>query len=384
MDLHAIDTQGSWEAPIGTARVLFGSGRLAELGEVTAGLGVRRPLLVSDPGLRAAGHPAVAEAALSHAGLETAVWYGAAENPTAADVERGAQAAARHRADCLVAVGGGSTMDCAKGINFICTNGGAMTDYLGYGKATRPLLPSVGVPTTAGTGSEAQSYALISNTETHDKMACGDPGAGFRAVILDPELPRTAPPAVAARSGLDALSHAVESFVTTRRNALSSATSRAAWRLLDGALETVLARPTNGLAWAQMLLGAHLAGAAVEQSMLGAAHATANPLTARYGVTHGAAVMLMLPWVVRFNGAVCETLYRELTGSASAAASEALARRLETLRAAGGLPATLREVDVERGDLPPLARLATSEWTAGFNPRPVGEEEVRRLYEAAY
>ncbi len=184
MDLQSIDTKGSWEAPIGAVRVLFGRGRLAEIGEVTAGLGVRRPLVVSDAGLRAAGHPAMAEGALHAAGLETASWYEAAENPTAADVERGAAAAADHRTDCLVAIGGGSALDCAKGINFVFTNGGSMIDYRGYGKATRPLLPSVGVPTTAGTGSEAQSYALISDTETHEKMACGDPEASFRASLL--------------------------------------------------------------------------------------------------------------------------------------------------------------------------------------------------------
>ena len=384
MDLQSIDTKGSWEAPIGAVRVLFGRGRLAEIGEVTAGLGVLRPLVVSDAGLRAAGHPATAEAALDAAGLATASWCEAAENPTAADVERGAEAAADHRTDCLVAIGGGSAMDCAKGINFVFTNGGSMIDYRGYGKATRPLLPSVGVPTTAGTGSEAQSYALISDSETHEKMACGDPEASFRAVILDPGLASTAPPEVTATSGLDAISHAVESYVTARRNPISSEYAHAAWRLLDGALESVLSRSTNDQAWAEMLLGAHLAGAAIEQSMLGAAHAAANPLTARHGVTHGVAVMLMLPWVVRFNGEACEPLYRELTGNDAETADVTLARRLETLRRAGGLPSTLREADVERSDLPELARLATTQWTARFNPRPVGEEEFRSLYEAAY
>jgi alcohol dehydrogenase len=383
MELRRLDTTGSWEATFGPVRVLFGAGRLAELGEVTAALG-RRPLLVSDPGLRAVGHAAAAEAALAAAGLETASGDGAAENPCAGDVGRGVEAAAEHRADCLVAVGGGSAMDCAKGINFVLTNGGSMVEYRGYGKATRPLLPSVGVPTTAGTGSEAQSYALISHDETAEKMACGDPGASFRVVILDPDLPRTAPFRVAAASGLDAVSHAVESFVSTRRNRLSMDYAGAAWRLLDGALETALARPAKRRVWAEMLLGAHLAGAAIEQSMLGAAHATANPLTARHGIAHGAAVMLMLPWVVRFNGEVCEPLYGELIGDGGGGATAALAGRLETLRAVGQLPGSLREAGVERADLAELARLAAGQWTAGFNPRPVGHEELRSLYESAY
>ncbi len=385
MEIQTIETTSRWEDTIGDVRVLFGAGRLAELGEVTSGLGVRRPLLVSDPGLRAAGHPAAAEAALAAAGLTVASWYGASQNPTSADVQRGAAAAASHRADGLVALGGGSAMDCAKGINFVYTNGGSMAGYQGYGKARRPMLPSVAVPTTAGTGSEAQSYALISDPTTGEKMACGDPGASFRTAILDPALLPTAPPAVLASSGLDAISHAVESHVTTRRNARSAGYAGAAWRLLDGALETVLARPANESPWAQMLLGAHLAGAAIEQSMLGAAHAAANPLTARHGVAHGAAVMLMLPWVVRFNGEICEPLYRELIEAPPGVpASESLARRLEALRAAGDLPATLRQVGVAAADLTGLARLAATQWTAAFNPRPAGEPELRRLYEAAF
>lgn len=389
MDWTSDELKGSWQGLIGTVGVSFGAGRLAEVGTVAAGLGIARPLLVTDPGVFGSGHATAAAAALDAAGLEVVTFDGVGENPTDSDVARGAEAAAEHRADGLVAIGGGSPMDCAKGINFVYTNGGSMSDYRGYGRASRTLLPSVGVPTTAGTGSEAQSYALIANSETHEKMACGDPGASFRAVILDPELPRTAPPSVVAMSGLDALSHAVESYVTTRRNPLSSEYAGAAWQLLEGALETVMARPANRRAWSEMLLGAHLAGAAIEQSMLGAAHAAANPLTARHGVAHGTAVMLMLPWVVRFNRETSEPLYRQLIGTSNGAdsgngAAETLARRLETLRAAGGLPATLRQVGVERTELAELARLAASQWTAGFNPRPVGAEELRRLYEAAF
>ena len=383
MDWTSDEFKGSWQAAIGAVDVRFGTGRLSEVGELARDLALSRPLLVTDPGVRAAGHAEAAARALESCGLAVAVFDEVGENPTSLEVARGAARAAAHGADGLVAVGGGSAMDCAKGINFVSTNGGTMADYRGYGRARRPLLPSIGVPTTAGTGSDAQTYALISDAETGEKMACGDPGAGFRAVILDPDLPRTAPRTVAAGSGLDAVAHAVESFVTTRRNARSADYARHAWRLLDGALETALGGTANGDAWAEMTLAAHLAGAAIEQSMLGAAHAAANPLTARHGVAHGAAVMLMLPWVVRFNGERCEPLYRELTGIGRGA-SEALARRLEELRRAGGLPTRLRQVGVRRPELAELGRLAAVQWTAGFNPRPVGATELGRLYEAAY
>ena len=148
-------------------------------------------------------------------------------NPDTAMVERGRLLAAEAQVDSIVALGGGSSLDCAKGINFVLTNGGNARDYRGYGKATRPMLPMIGVPTTAGTGSEAQSYALISDAETHEKMACGDPGAAFRIALLDPELTVSQPPPVTAIAGYDAISHAVEVVRHHAAHAVSLTSSRA-------------------------------------------------------------------------------------------------------------------------------------------------------------
>src|SRR6185437_5330607 len=139
--------------------------------------------------------------------------------------------------DSLVAIGGGSSLDCAKGINFVLTNGATMREYRGFGKAARPMLPAIGVPTTAGTGSEAQSFAIISDAETHAKMACGDEKAAFRIVILDPELTVSQPREVTAIAGYDAISHAVEAFVTKTRTPDSQAVALEAWRLLDANYE---------------------------------------------------------------------------------------------------------------------------------------------------
>ncbi|MCZ6727800.1 MAG: iron-containing alcohol dehydrogenase, partial [Acidobacteria bacterium] len=187
-------------------RVAFGAGRLAELGELAAEIGGRRALLVTDPGLVAAGHAASACAALRIAGLEVELFDAVSPNPTTREVEAGTEIAAERSIDLIVALGGGSAMDCAKGINFLLTNGGRMEDYWGFGKATKRMLPSIGVPTTAGTGSDAQSYALISQAETHRKLAGGDPTARDRVVILDPALLATIPRRVAAATGRDALS----------------------------------------------------------------------------------------------------------------------------------------------------------------------------------
>ena len=209
-------------------------------------------------------------------------------------------------------VGGGSSMDCAKGANFLLTNGGQMSDYWGLGKATRPMLPLVAVPTTAGTGSEAQSYAIISDPDTHAKMACGDPKAAFRVVVLDPALTVSQPRAVTAIAGYDAISHAVESYVTSRRSEISNLFAHDAWRLRDTHYEQVLAEPADLTARGAMLLGAHEAGIAIEQSMLGGTHACANPLTSRYGTTHGVAIAVMLPHVVRWNAGLVSARYAEL------------------------------------------------------------------------
>jgi len=312
-----------------------------------------------------------------------------AANPDTAMVERGRLFAASQGIDSIVALGGGSSMDCAKGINFLLTNGGCMQDYWGYGKAIQSLLPMIGVPTTAGTGSEAQSYALISDVETHVKMACGDPKAAFRVAILDPELTISQPQAVTAVAGYDALSHAVESYVSTKGNTLSQSFSREAWRLLEKNYERALGNPGDLEARAAMQLGACYGGMAIENSMLGAAHACANPLTARYGTEHGRAIALLLPSVVRWNAPNATERYHELLlahGSrvSQNEAAEFLASRLESLATVAGLETRMEASGVPREDLPALAEEAAKQWTGRFNPRPFGIQEALEVYEWAF
>lgn len=216
-------------------------------------------------------------------------------------------------------------------------------------------------------------------------MACGDKKVGFRRVILDPLLVSSVPSAVAGIAGIDAVSHAVESYVTTRRNPVSQMLAREAWRLLESGLPEVVGGRGEIETWSGMLLGAHLAGAAIEQSMLGAAHACANPLTARFPLPHGVAVGLMLPHVVRFNAAHVGVLYDELRLAADPTGAPALLEeRICELRSLAGLPERLRDCDVPRSCLPELAAEAERQWTAGFNPRPLTRAELLELYEAAY
>jgi alcohol dehydrogenase len=369
-------------------RVVFGDGAFERLGELARELSFTRTLVVADRGIVAAGLVQRAAASLDAAGVSASFFHDFDANPDSRMVEAGrAHAVSTGTIDSIVAVGGGSSLDCAKGINFVLTNGGTMRDYRGHGKATQPMLPSIGVPTTAGTGSEAQSYALISDAETHAKMACGDPKAAFRIAILDPSLTLTQPREVTAVAGYDAISHAVESFVTTRRSEISDLFARDAWHRLDRYYERVLSIPHDSRARGAMLLGAHQAGIAIEQSMLGATHACANPLTARYGTTHGVAIAVMLPHVVRWNAEHVGSRYAELLQADPhdpIAAAEQLARRLEDLRRAAELPATLRELGVPGEDFAALAADAATQWTGTCNPRPFDAASAHALYELAY
>jgi len=375
--------------PLG--RVVFAPGAVARLGEVVRDLGGKRVLLVTDPGLEHAGHPRRAVQSLRAAGLDVFTFDGVKENPTEREVAAGVVFAKTHAIDAIVAVGGGSSMDCAKGINFLLSNGGRMADYKGFGRATKPMLPSVGVPTTAGTGSEAQCYALITDEKTHLKMACGDKKAAFRVSILDPEVTVSQPKVVTAVTGIDAVAHAVESFVCTKRNPLSQMYSLAAFRHLEPNFERVMAHPADLAARAAMLLGAHFAGMAIESAMLGVCHSCANPLTAHYGITHGVAIGVMLPHVVRFNAAADPAvggLYAQLLGDPAGRngtpAADALADRVTELLGAAGLPKTLKECGVSDSILHLLAEEANEQWTARFNPRPVTEADIHRLYQTAW
>jgi alcohol dehydrogenase len=373
-------------------RIVFGPGKLAELGEVAAGLGIKRALVVSDPGIIAAGHTPQGVRSLERHGTTSTIFDRVAENPTTVHVEAGTAIAREFRPDLIIGIGGGSSMDCAKGINFLYSCGGRMQDYWGEGKATGPLLPMIAVPTTAGTGSETQSYALVADAETHVKMACGDKRATFRAAILDPELTLTQPARVTALTGIDALSHALESFVTKRRNALSLSFSREAWMFLAPNIGRVLAEPSDIEARGAMQIGACMSGLAIENSMLGAAHALANPLTAKYGVAHGEAVAIVLPHVIRRNGRQVDTWYEELIGCIPHShrqredntPSAAIASFIVSISRQAGVATTLRAKGVQQCDLPLLANAANQQWTGKFNPVDFTTDDYLELYEKAF
>ncbi len=369
-------------------RIVFASGAIHRTGELAHELGFRRTLLVADAGVRDSGYVATATHALEVAGITAHVFSDFGPNPDGAMVAAGAEFARPLGVDSIIGLGGGSSLDAAKGINFLLTNGRSIADYRGYGKASTPLLPMMGIPTTAGTGSEAQSYAVISDPETHTTMACGDPSAAVRIAILDPDLTATAPHHVTAMAGFDAIAHAVETAVTTRRTPLSDLFSHHAWKLLNEAYPRVLAGASDAEARGMMMLGAHFAGMAIEQSMLGAAHACSNPLTARFNITHGLALAILLPQVVRWNGEAARDRYAALLASPRRRAkdedpADTLARRLDDLAAMGNLALKLGDTGVDAAAIPELANLAAQQWTGTFNPRPFSAEGAAEIYRAA-
>ena len=369
--------------PGSNVRVVFSPGALDRLGEIVAAEGRKRVLLVSDPGIREAGHEERAVRSLYRANLPVKVFDEVGENPTNIDVGKGVIAARPFGPDVIVGLGGGSAMDCGKGINFILTNGGKIHDYWGVNKAAKPLLPFVAVPTTAGTGSDAQSAALITDAETHQKMACWDEKCLPRLAILDPQLTATQPRKVAAATGIDAVTHAVESSASTKRSDVSRELSKRAWELLEPAYERAVRDPSDEWARQQMLLGSHVAGAAIQNSMLGAAHALANGLTAVAGVVHGVAVGMMMPHVIRFNAAGADggNPYADLMPD-----PEQLSRRIEIMLDAGEIPRRLADAGVDTSDpqvLSKMAQIAAKQWTATFNPRPVTEADLLQILRMA-
>ncbi len=360
-------------------KVLFGPGVVGQIGEEAKRLGAKRALLVTDPGIAKTGHSERAVSILKDAGIEVVVFDQVHENPTTIDVKRCVECASEAEVDLIIGFGGGSSMDTAKAANFILTNGGRMQDYQGVNRAEKPMLPLIAVPTTSGTGSECQSFALIADSESHAKMACGDKKAAAAVAILDPELTLTQPSSVTAHTGIDAVAHALETAVCNKGNDISMAYSRAAWSLLEKGLETVLAEPDNMKARARMQLGAAFAGTAIENSMLGIAHSCANPLTAHFGTVHGQAVGTMLPHVIRFNrqNEAAEKVYNELYPNGS------LEDRVSELLVAAKMDESATDLGLTESAIDQLSTEAASQWTAQFNPVQVDAEALAKVYRSA-
>lgn len=345
--------------------IINGPGSLAQLAAHVTG----RALIVTDPGVVAAGHVTRATALLSN----VVIYDQVQENPTESDVAACAEFAHSVKPELIIGLGGGSSLDTAKGTLFLLAGGGKMADYRGHSNlpADAQMLPFIAIPTTAGTGSECQSYAVLSLDGSHEKMACGDPRALAKLVILDPELTTSMPLAVARITALDALSHALESAVCTKSTKISRALSFSAFQKIEAVIEVILQNTATTEQRGEMLLGAALAGQAIEASMLGGAHAAANPLTARLGVIHGHAVLTVLPTIMRWNTPEVGDIYDKLKPNLIP-----WIKHLLTL-------AELTPPSVPAELIPTLAQEAAAQWTAQFNPRRLEASDFEAIYRDA-
>jgi alcohol dehydrogenase len=361
-------------------QLIVGEGALDALADAVRALPARRVLVISDAGLAAAGWVERVRRLLEQEGIEVALFTAVGANPGDGEMRAGAQLAREARPEALIALGGGSCLDATKGIALVLAGGGRVTDYRGFGRAKGSLLPMIAVPTTAGTGSDAQSYAVLVDEESGRKLACGDPQLMFRTVILDPQTTASVPLPVVAAATLDALTHAVESLVSKRANPFSQVASREAFERLAGGADAAFAGHADAATRSSMQIGAFLAGRAIELSMLGAAHACANPLTHRFAIAHGVAVGLMIPHVIRLNAPAAEPLYRQLDPGGSAA----LAQRFETWLDRAGVARRLRDHSVAEENLAELAAEAATQWTGAFNPVGLDASGFEALYRSAW
>jgi len=367
-------------------RIMFGPGSSARAGELAMDRNATTVLLVSDPGVTEAGHTDAVASALRAHRISVHLFTGVHENPTLAEVSACAAAARRHGPDLIVGLGGGSVLDVAKACAMVCAEGIGIALRPGMTASSRPHLPMIAIPTTAGTGSECQPHAVICDDQTHTKVAFATSRSLPEAAILDPALTVTQPRRVTADSGFDAIVHAVEVWVTKPGNPLSSLFAGEAFSLLAGNLPTVLAKPDDLDARGLVQLGAAWAGLGIAHSMLGAAHAAGNALTARYPISHGAAVGSMLPAVIRFNSEddrvraryAALAMRSGLGGDVSA-----LLERLSSLWSLTPNPADLTGFGVTAGDVDGLAAEAARQRTGEFNPRPVSAGVFRELFTEA-
>ncbi|WP_248341847.1 iron-containing alcohol dehydrogenase [Anaeromyxobacter paludicola] len=366
-----------------------GSHRLA--GASLRRLGARRALVVSDPGVRAAGWTSAVCASLDEAEVPHVLFTAVTSNPRAAEVAAGAALYARERCNAIVAVGGGSPIDCAKGIGILAANGGEILDYEGIDRIPAAIPPLVCVPTTAGSGADVSQFAIVSDPAQRTKIAIVGKTLVPDLSLLDPLVLTTQPAALTAATGVDTLCHAVEACVSTAAAPITDLLALDAIRLVVRHLPEALARPADLAARAGTLQACLHAGIAFSNASLGAVHAMAHALGGLKDLPHGDCNAILLPHVVEWNFEAAPERYRavaEAMGAAAAGLAGAALRRALTgalrgfIDRVGGAP-RLREVGVRPEDLPDLARKAVEDPCMATNPRCPSEAEVRAIYEAA-
>jgi alcohol dehydrogenase class IV len=370
-------------------RVFYGRGAAATAGERLRELGVERPLVVSDPGVAAAGIVDQVAGTLRDAGLEPAVYAETESNPTTQNIAAATALYGEHGCDGLVGLGGGSSMDCAKGTGVELTSGAPIARFVGRDNVPNELPPLVCVPTTCGTGSEVTFVAVITDPDVHFKLVFADRKLGAKAALVDPDLVEAAPPQVIAATGADALAHAVESYVNRGSDPLLGALNIAAIRMIGRNLRVAVETKEPG-ALEQLMLASTMAGIAFNMNANAIVHAASTPVTAWHGVPHGVANGIFMPPGLEFLAPACqrelrevaEALGEDVSGLSDEQAAGRAVQHIRALLAAIGIPATLREWGIEEADfdIPQLVEDAMKSRNISTNPRPVTPADLEELY----
>jgi Alcohol dehydrogenase, class IV len=375
-----------------TPRVLYQAGLVAEIGQEILQLGGTRALVVTDKGVINAGLLEAVEAGLRNTLEIAAVYDKVPANSSVKVVEECAAQARELDVDIVIAVGGGSPIDTAKCVRALLTLGGDLLDYQGYNVINQPLMPLVAIPTTSGTGSEVTPFAVIRDEEQNLKVTFASPYLAPNIALLDPLLTVSLPPTLTAATGLDALCHAIETFVSSDNNPISDSLALQAIDMISNNLRDATHNGNNLDARGQMLLASCMAGIAFANSFLGIVHAMAHAVGGMFAVHHGTANAILLPHGMRFNSVLVPNRYRRIAvamgvnagGRSELEVVEDGIVAVQTLVHDCGLPSRLRDVGVTEESLPLLAEAALGDATIFNNPRSVSEAELLALFKDAW
>lgn len=370
---------------------LMGAGCVKEIGKQAKELGGTKALIVSGRSRHGDELAADVRKILEAAGLKVAIFPGAEPNPTDSSVMEGAIIYEKENCDLIVAVGGGSPMDCAKAIGVVAKNGGEINDYEGVGKVTKGVPPLITVNTTAGTASEMTSFSIITDTKRHIKMAIVDPRITPDVAVNDPELMVSMPPALTAATGMDALTHAVEAYVSTMATPTTDAAAIKAIELIAKYLRKAVAHGEDVKTRDMMAHAEYLAGIAFNNASLGYVHSMAHQLGGLYDLPHGVCNAILLPYVEMYNKEVCPERFADIAKvmgenveglSPEEAADEAI-DAIKKLAADIGIPSGLKELGAKEEDLELLAENAMHDVCRLTNPRELSKEDVIEIYRKA-
>ena len=370
---------------------LFGADVLSELPERVASLGGKKPLIVTDKGMTQLGYTQKVTELLDKAGITYAVFDETIPNPTDKNVEQGVAAYAKGQCDMLISLGGGSAHDCCKGVGLVVSNGGVIADYEGVDQSKKALPPYVAINTTAGTASELTRFTIITNTSNHVKMAIVDWRVTPDLAINDPLLMIDMPPALTAATGMDALTHAVEAYVSTAANPITDACALQAIRLIARYLRVAVARGDDLEARDRMAYAQYLAGMAFNNASLGHVHAMSHQLGGMYDLPHGVCNALLLPHVCEANlmaaqeryADIAEALGENLYGLPVREAAQMAVVAIRALSADVGIPSNLTELGVQDKDIETMVKHAQQDVCAATNPRRLNDKEVAAIFRAA-